>query len=308
MNSNKQLYNILKTKFLSSGFINFGVSKPEILNSQKEYFKQWLDDNKNAGMQWLERTFEKRINPFLLMPDVKSIISLACLYNTPFNYKNDKNIPKISRYAYGTADYHIVIKEKIEKVIKEIVKKIHNVKAQIYVDDCDVMEKVWAVKSGLGWVGKNTIVLNENYGSFAFIATVFINVELDYNESVLNQCETCTMCIDSCPTGALFDEHKLDANLCISYHTIENKNAIPENINLNGWIFGCDICQDACPYNRRNIFSGDNNFFPDERIFNKSYEELEMIDENKFNEIFKNTPIGRGKYLRFQRNLKKAKK
>ncbi len=289
------------------GFFKIGISKPEPLMEEKEYFKNWIAKGLNADMEWISRNFEKRINPKLIFPEIKSIISLAILYNTPFERLESPDIPKISRYAWGERDYHKVIKKKLKNICLDIQKLIPDSKTKYFVDDGMVMEKRWAVKSGIGWQGKNTIVINPEYGSFFFIGDIFINIELEIDKPIEDLCGTCRLCLKSCPTGALFEEYKLDANLCIAYHTIENKKEIPTHIDLNNWIFGCDICQDVCPYNKKKFFTEEESFSPKKSIFNKTREKLLKMTEEEFNTEFTETPIKRAKYERWKRNLEKIK-
>ncbi|HEX2787245.1 MAG TPA: tRNA epoxyqueuosine(34) reductase QueG [Ignavibacteria bacterium] len=297
----------IKSICLKNGFFKAGVSKAEVLDKEKIYFKNWLDEGRHGTMHWLGNNFEKRINPFLIMEDVKSIISLAYIYDAPVSHNEDKNMPKISRYAWGSKDYHKVLKKKLKEVCKEIEEFDSSIKTKFYVDDGPVMEKVWAVKSGIGWMGKNTNVINPDAGSFFFLCEILINQELDYDEPAEDMCKTCRLCLNACPTGALYDEYKLDANLCLSYQTIENRGEIPDEINMHGWIYGCDICQDVCPYNGKGVFTVEEAFFPRAEITNKSYDELLNYTEEKFNETFSGTPVKRTKYSGWIRNLKKAK-
>lgn len=299
----KNLTYKIKEICLSYGFFKIGISKAEPLTEEKEYFSDWLAKGRNADMDWLSRDFEKRIDPALVLPEVKSIISLALLYNTPFERIESPEVPKISRYAWGNGDYHKVIKKKLKNICKEIQEFFPDLKAKYFVDDSPVMEKRRAVKSGIGWQGKNTIVINPEYGSFFFIGDILLNIELEEDKPIEDLCGSCKLCMKSCPTGALFEEYRLDANLCISYQTIENKKEIPENINLNNWIFGCDICQDVCPYNKKKFFTEDESFFPKRTIFNKTREELLKMLEEEFNTEFAGTPIKRGRYERWKRNL-----
>lgn len=300
------LSNNIKKIFYEAGFLKVGFAKAGKLNQENIFLQKWLDEKKNADMDWLNKSFEKRINPKLIMEDVKSIISLAYLYDTPVAHSENKNIPKISRYAWGKRDYHKVIKEKLKILCKEIEVLSPGIKTKYYVDDGPVMDKVWAVKAGVGWMGKHTNVISPDTGSFFFLATILINFELDYDNAVEDLCKSCMLCINACPTGAIYDEYKLDANLCISYQTIENRNEIPEEINLNGWIFGCDICQDICPYNSKNIFTDEINFFPKEDLLNKNYDELLKMNEEEFNINFSETPVKRTKFSGWRRNLMKA--
>ena len=302
------LTNQIKNLFAEDGFIKTGISKIEELTKEKIYFSKWLGENRNADMEWLNKSFEKRINPSLIGEEFISIISAAFIYDTPFRHTDESGTGKISRYAWGSSDYHKVLKKKLKIICKKIESVSEGIKTKYYVDDGPVMDKVWAVKSGIGWMGKNTNVLNADFGSFFFLCEVLINKELEYDNPVEDLCESCTICLNACPTGALFEPYKLDANLCISYHTIENRKEIPEYINLNGWIFGCDICQDVCPYNKSKIFTEDKSFYPMEKIYNKSFDDLDKITEDEFNEMFKSSPVKRTKYSGWKRNIERAKK
>lgn len=290
-----------------SGFSLVKFSKPEILKSEKSYLENWFKEEKNATMKWMENNIEKRVNPFLVMNDVKSIISLALLYDTPVLHSDDSNLPRISRYAWGKRDYHKIIKSKLKQICKDIELLSPEIKTKFYVDDGPMMDKVWAVRSGIGWMGKNTNVINPDLGSYFFLSEILINMELEYDEPIEDMCKNCRLCLVECPTGALYDEYKLDANLCISYQTIENRGEIPDDLNLNGWIFGCDICQEVCPYNSKGVFTSEELFFPREELTNKSFDDLLNYTEKDFNETFSGTPVKRTKYTGWIRNLKKAK-
>ncbi|MDQ3193716.1 MAG: tRNA epoxyqueuosine(34) reductase QueG [Bacteroidota bacterium] len=292
---------------MDAGFIKAGISKAEVLKEEGMYLKEWLDENRNGGMKWMNVSFGKRIYPGLILEDVKSVISLAYLYDTPVAHPDSKNIPKISRYAWGERDYHKVIKKKLKSLSAVIESVSPGIKTRYYIDDGPVMDKSWAVRSGIGWMGKHTNVINPEIGSYFFLATILTNSELQPDNRIEDLCRSCTICINACPTGAIYDEYKLDANLCISYNTIENRSEIPEEIKLNGWIFGCDICQDVCPYNHRQIFTEDINFFPKKETFGRSYDDLLNLNEEEFNKTFEGTPVRRTKYNGFIRNLKKAK-
>jgi len=292
----------------SYGFFKIGISKAEPLTKESEQLKHWLEEGRNANMGWIAQDTNKRTNPALVLPEVKSIISLAYLYNTPFTRIDSPDVPKIARYAWGEKDYHKVIQKKLKEICKSIELYLAGteIKTLYYVDDSPVMEKQWAVKSGIGWQGKNTTVINPEYGSFFFVADILINIELETDEPIEDLCKTCKLCVNSCPTGALYEEYKLDENLCIAYHTIENKKEIPAHIDLNNWIFGCDICQNVCPYNKKGVFTIDKSFEPKPNIFNKTREELLKITEEEFNAEFISSPIKRGKYERWRRNLEKV--
>jgi epoxyqueuosine reductase len=290
----------------SYGFFKVGISKAEPLTKESEQLKQWLDGGRNADMDWISGNIEKRINPLEIFPEAKSIISLAYLYDTQFTHSDSSDIPKISRYAWGNSDYHKVLKRKLKEICFSIEKYLDGTKTKYYVDDGAIIEKRWAVKSGIGWQGKNTTVIEPDYGSFFFLSEIFISTELQEDNQIEDLCGNCNLCIQACPNGALNEEHKLDANLCIAYHTIENDGEIPAHIKLNNWIYGCDICQDVCPYNKKNFFTIDKSFYPKENIFNKTREELLNITEEEFNTEFAGTPIKRAKYERWRKNLEKV--
>ncbi|MBS1518528.1 MAG: tRNA epoxyqueuosine(34) reductase QueG [Bacteroidetes bacterium] len=302
------LSQIIRDKCKEAGFIKSGFAKAGIAHPESEHLKQWLDKGLNAGMKWMNSSFEKRSDPSLIMEDVKSIISLAYFYDTPAEHKEDPGIPKISRYAWGKRDYHKIIKKKLRILCKEIEELESGIKTRYYADDGPVMDKVWAVRSGIGWMGKHTNVINSDFGSYFFIASILINRELEYDNAAAELCGSCSLCIRSCPTEALYDDYKLDANLCISYQTIENRGEIPGSIRSEGWIFGCDICQEVCPFTRNKFFTEDENFYPSELHFNKTYDELLKINEEEFNNMFNGTPVKRTKYSGWRRNLLKAKK
>lgn len=303
-----RLGEIIKSKCIEAGFFKVGFTRAEKTYSEALYLREWLDEKRNADMQWMANNFEKRTDPSEIMEDIRSVISLAYLYDTPVAHSENRNIPKISRYAWGERDYHKIIKKKLKNLCNVINSLSPEIKTRAYVDDGPVMDKAWAVRSGIGWMGKNTNVIDPDTGSFFFLAEILINAELDYDTQVEDHCKSCNLCINACPTGALYEEYKLDANLCISYQTIENRNNIPDEINLNGWIFGCDICQDVCPFNGKNKFTTDINFLPKSQIKNKTYDELLNLSEDEFNKIYEGTPVRRTKYNGWKRNLIKAKK
>ena len=303
----QHLSNLIKQICLDAGFSKVGISRANELNKEKEFLYKWLNEKRNADMEWLNKNVEKRCNPKLIQESTISIISLAYLYNTPNSQTEDRNIPKISRYAWGQRDYHKVIKKKLKSVCKEIKRISPEIDTRFYIDDGPVMEKVWAVRSGIGWMGKHTNIINPDIGSFFFLSEILINCELEYDKPMEDLCESCNICVKACPTGAIYNDYILDSNLCISYQTIENKGEIPELLNLYGWIFGCDICQDVCPFNQGKIFTNDKNFFPVHNIVNKTFDELLKISEEDFNKIFSSTSIKRAKYKGWLRNLSKAK-
>lgn len=250
----------------------------------------------------MENYFDKRLDPRLLVDGAKSVVSL--LYNYYPEKQQTSNVPKISKYAYGR-DYHEVIKEKLHTLLLSLKEKIGNFNGRVFVDSAPVMDKAWAAKSGLGWVAKNSNLINKQYGSFFFIAELIIDLELEYDGPIKDYCGTCTRCIDACPTNAIVEPYIVDGSKCISYLTIELKDEIPTEFNdkMNGWAFGCDVCQDVCPW---NSFSTPHN----EPLFNHSpaldFSESDWHDmtEETFNLVFKHSAVKRTKYKGLKRNLK----
>jgi len=297
----------IKSLCFTNGFAKAGISTPELTKKDIDNFEQWLNEGKHAGMQWLETQREKRKNPALILKDIKSVISLAYIYDTPCIH--DESHPKISRYAWGKTDYHKYLKRKLKKLCTEIKIELQTefpeIKLLYYVDDGPVAEKSFALKSGIGWQGKNSLVINPEFGSYFFLCEILTNIELKPDKPVEDLCGSCSICSNACPTGALDEEYRLNANLCIAYHNIENKNDIPAYINFQNWLFGCDICQDVCPYNKHKCFTSETGFFPLPELFNKSITAYQSVNEMLFNRLFASSPLKRLKFDRFRRNLKK---
>src|SRR4030095_12492424 len=295
------------------GFVKTGFAKFEILEKESLNMRKWLDEGMQADMGGIEKGFDKRKNIRLILPDAKSVISLAYNYYTPFEH--DESKPKISRYAWGN-DYHKILKPKLKELTKtlESFSPAGEITGVYYVDDGPVMDKVWAVKAGVGWMGKHTNIISPEYGSWIFLCEIITNIEFDkYDSPLEDMCGSCTLCISACPTGAITDEYVVDANKCISYQTIENRGEIPEEINLSGWIFGCDVCQDVCPYNspKYNRVTEDKNFYPASILSGSegsmaSASDLQFITEENFNIAFAESPIKRTKFSGWRRNLEKS--
>ena len=292
---------LIKTEAKKLGFLSCGISKAEFLEDEAPRLERWLKDGKHGKMAYMENHFDKRLDPRLLVPDAKSIISLLLNYYTPLDQLD--GAPKISKYAYGK-DYHHVIKDKLKQLFQIINNKIGEVSGRVFVDSAPVMEKSWAVRSGLGWQGKNTNLISKKAGSFFFIAELIVDLELEYDTPVTDHCGTCTACIDACPTEALTPYH-IDASKCISYLTIELKDQIPTAFKnkMDDWAFGCDVCQDVCPWNRFSKQHNEPLFNPSSEVINYTQKNWEEITHETFNIIFKNSAIKRTGFKGFKRNI-----
>ena len=286
------------------GFSSCGISKARILKEEEKNFENWLKQGNQGTMSYLERNFDKRLNPKKLVPGSKSVISLTFNYFPP--RKNlKKNSFIISKYAYGK-DYHFVIKKKLKTLFSLIKEKIGNIEGRVFVDSAPIHERAWAKISGLGWIGKNSLLLNKKMGSYFFLAEIICDLELEYDTPVTDHCGTCTKCIDACPTNAITQAQVIDANKCISYLTIENKNEIPSELSksFNNYIFGCDICQDVCPWNKFSKPHDEKEFLPNDEVSNFSNKDWEELTHDTFNRIFKNSAIQRTRFEGLKRNIK----
>jgi len=285
------------------GFDFCGISKACFLEEEAPRLETWLNKNMHGEMSYMQNYFDKRLDPTLLVENAKSVISLA--YNYYPEKQQEKGIPKISKYAYGN-DYHEVIKNILFQFQFRIEEKIGQINSRVFVDSAPVLEKAWAKKSGLGWIGKNANLITKQHGSFFFLAEIILDVELNYDNAIKDYCGTCTKCIDACPTEAIVAPQIVDGSKCISYFTIELKNEIDVKMKgkFDNWIFGCDVCQDVCPWNRFSKLSKEKQFTIKDEI--KSYTKNEWTEMNElaFNTTFKHSPIKRSKFKGFMRNVK----
>ncbi len=282
-----------------------GIAKAVQLDEDAVRLEQWLNKGHQSSMQYMERNFDLRIDPRKLVPGAKSVITLLLNY---FPSEQQQPLaPKIAKYAFGT-DYHYVIREKLNQLLQFITDNIGAVDGRGFVDSAPVLERSWAVHSGLGWVGNNGNVLTKQSGSFFFIATLITDLDLIADAPfTTDHCGTCTRCIDACPTQAIVSPTEVDAGKCISYLTIELKDAlIPSGFHnkMEGWMFGCDICQDVCPWNRFSKPNSEPSFTPIPEILNLSLREWEAMTEETFNKTLKNSPLKRAKWKGVQRNIK----
>jgi len=294
---------LIKNEAKRLGFLSCGISKADFLEEEAPRLEQWLNKNMHGEMQYMENHFDKRLDPTKLVEDSKSVVSLLLNY-FPSNEPQDKTAPKISKYAYG-ADYHIVIKEKLKRLLEFIYEEIGEVSGRAFVDSAPVLDKAWAAKSGLGWVGKNSNLITKDTGSFYFIAELIIDLPLHYDNPTTDHCGTCTACIDACPTKAIVDPYVVDGSKCISYFTIELKNELPSSMkgSFDNWMFGCDICQDVCPWNRFSKAHSEPLFNPNKKLLSMSKSEWEEITEELFQEIFKKSAVKRTKFSGLTRNI-----
>ncbi len=294
---------IIKKIAKDIGFDFCGISKAGYLEDEAPKLTAWLDKGLHGKMQYMENHFDKRLNPTLLVHGAKSVVSLLLNYYPEKEIEFKENL-KISKYAYGQ-DYHEVIKDKLKLFFELITQKIGKVEGRYFVDSAPVMDKVWAKKAGLGWIGKNSNLINKKMGSFFFIAELIIDLELMPDQAIKDYCGTCTRCIDDCPTEAIVAPYIVDANKCISYLTIELKDAIPDLFHgkMQNWIFGCDICQDVCPWNRFSKPSKIEEFKPIEELAKYSSKDWLEISEISFKSILKKSPIKRTKINGLKRNI-----
>ncbi|WP_281777885.1 tRNA epoxyqueuosine(34) reductase QueG [Croceibacter atlanticus] len=302
MNTKAQYSAFIKNEAKRLGFMSCGISKAEFLEAEAPRLEEWLSKNRHGEMQYMENYFDKRLDPTKLVEGSKSVVSLLLNYY-PSETQTEESY-KISKYAYGT-DYHFVIKNKLKTLLHSIQEEIGDVYGRAFVDSAPVLDKAWAAKSGLGWIGKHSNLLSKQAGSFYFIAELIIDLELDYDTPVTDHCGTCTACIDACPTQAIIEPYKVDGSKCISYLTIELKNEIPNGFSnqMDDWMFGCDVCQDVCPWNRFSKPHNEPLFNPHPELLTKSKSEWQELTKEVFAEIFKKSAVKRTKFTGLKRNI-----
>jgi epoxyqueuosine reductase len=308
MLNNKSKYTaLIKAEAKRLGFMSCGISKAEFLEEEAPRLENWLNKNMYGEMRYMENHFDKRLDPTLLVEGSKSVVSLLLNYYP--SQKQTENSYKLSKYAYGT-DYHFVIKDKLKLLLAYIKEEIGDITGRAFVDSAPVLDKAWAAKSGLGWVGKHSNLLTQQVGSYYFIAELIIDLELDYDTPVTSHCGTCTACIDACPTEAIVEPYVVDGSKCISYFTIELKDNISTEFKdkFNDWMFGCDICQDVCPWNRFSKSHNEPLFNPHPELLSMTKKDWEEITEDTFRKVFKKSAVKRTKYSGLKRNIEFLKK
>lgn len=293
----------IKTEAKRLGFLSCGISKAGFLEEEAPRLEKWLKNNAHGEMRYMENHFDKRLDPTKLVEGSKSVISLLLNYY-PSEIQNPESY-QLSKYAYGT-DYHFVIKDKLKELLQSIQDEIGDVHGRAFVDSAPVLDKAWAAKSGLGWIGKHSNLLTQQIGSFYFIAELIIDLDLEYDYATTDHCGTCTACIDACPTEAITEPYVVDGSKCISYFTIELKENIPLDFKgqFDDWMFGCDICQDVCPWNKFSKAHSEPLFNPHPELLDMTKKDWEEITKDTFNKVFKKSAVKRTKFDGLERNIK----
>jgi len=302
MTKQQKISHLIKEKAKELGFMSCGFSKVEFLEKEAVYLENWLKKDYHGKMDYMANHFDKRLNPALLVDGAKTVISVLLNYYPKEDLFKDKDL-KLSKYAYGM-DYHFVIKDKLKDLLKFMVANLGDINARVFTDSAPIMDKAWAEKSGLGWQGKNGMLISKQKGSFFFVGEIILDVELAYDNPTENHCGTCTKCIDACPTDAITDANVIDGSKCISYLTIELKDEIIPNEfkdKMEGWMYGCDICQDVCPWNRFSEPHSTPEYNPHPNLSQTEWTEL---TEEVFREVFRKSAVKRTKFKGLTRNIK----
>lgn len=303
MSSQSNHTTFIKAKAKELGFISCGISKAEYLEDVAPQLEDWLAKNNQGQMSYMANHFDKRLDPTKLVPGAKSVISLAYNYYPSKDVANNGSY-KIAKYAYGE-DYHFVIKDKLKDFFACLEEEIGAIEGRVFTDSAPVMERQWAARSGLGWLGKHSLLLTKQKGSFFFLAEIILDLELEYNSSIANHCGTCTACIDACPTEAITKAGVVDGSKCISYFTIELKDELPTSIKgkFEDWMFGCDICQDVCPWNRFSVAHKEPRFEPNSELEGLTKNDWQELTQDVFSKVFKKSAVKRTKFSGLKRNI-----
>ena len=299
----KQATQVVKEAARRLGFHHCGISTAGLLDEEAPRLEQWLPGNRHGQMGYMERYFDERLDPRLLVPGAQSVVSLLYNYYPP-ERPTDPDAPKLSAYAFGT-DYHFVIKDKLRELLDAVRAQVGEVNGRVFVDSAPVLERAWAKKSGLGWVGKNSNLITRQQGSFFFIAELIIDLPLQADAPMRDYCGTCNRCMEACPTGAIVEPYVVDGSRCISYFTIELKDALPEDMKgrFDDWVFGWDVCQDVCPWNRFSKPHNEQAFSLSEELKTMTRKEWEEMTEDVFRRVFRNSAVKRTGYRGLMRNL-----
>ena len=302
INTKDKYTQLIKAESKRLGFLSCGISKAGFLEEEAPRLENWLNQNMNGQMSYMENHFDKRLDPTKLVDGAKSVISLLLNYY-PSELQNPEAY-KISKYAYGQ-DYHHVIKEKLKELLLFIQTEIGEVSGRAFVDSAPVLDKAWAAKSGLGWIGKNSNLITQKTGSFYFIAELIVDLDLEYDTATTDHCGSCTACLDACPTEAIVAPYVVDGSKCISYFTIELKDNLPQEMKgkFDDWMFGCDVCQDVCPWNRFSKPHNEPLFTANPEILKFSKSDWEEITNDTFQKVFQNSALKRTKFERVFRNI-----
>ena len=286
------------------GFSSCGISRARFLHEEEKNYEDWLNQGYQGTMSYLERNFDKRLDPTKLVPGAKSIISLTFNYFPPKKIFDDNSF-LISKYAYGK-DYHIIIKDKLKALFSQMKKEVGDIEGRVFVDSAPIHERAWAKISGLGWIGKNSLLLNKKMGSYFFLAEIVCDLDLEYDSTISDHCGTCTKCIDACPTDAITQAQVVDANRCISYLTIELKDQILPNEfkgKMDSWMFGCDICQDVCPWNKFASAHNEPQFNPHPDLLKLTKKEWNELSEETYQNLFRKSAVKRTEFSGLKRNI-----
>jgi len=299
---------LIKQEAKRLGFLQCGISKAGFLEEEAPRLEKWLNANMHGEMSYMANHFDMRLDPTKLVDGAKSVITVLLNY-FPEETQKDPTAPKISKYAYGS-DYHHVIKGKLKELVGFINQEIGEVGGRAFVDSAPVMDKAWAAKSGLGWIGKNANLIHPKNGSFFFIGELILDIELQPDQPIRDHCGTCTACIDACPTEAIIAPYVVDGSKCISYFTIELKEAIPTSMKgqFDDWAFGCDVCQDVCPWNRFSKPHSEPQFNPHPEMLDMTKRDWEELTEDVFKKVFQKSAVKRTKFEGLKRNIEFLKK
>lgn len=295
----------IKSYALELGFSKIGIARAGELAEEGQRLREWLGRGYHGTMDWMTRHVEKRSDPSYIVANAKSVISVAMNYYVELQHQNESGVGKITRYAWGD-DYHIVITERLNRLVEFLKSEVPTMDARLYVDTGPVMDKAWAVRAGIGWLGKHTNVITREYGSWVFLGEIITDLELDYDEPIADFCGTCTACIDACPTDAIVEPYVLDSNKCISYLTIEHRGDIPDELKpkLEQWVYGCDICQDVCPWNKFRQETNEQSFYPRPDNVAPQLDDLISLTQDEFARRFRKSPMKRTKLEGLKRNAR----